>query len=74
MKRPTSFISLSKLRHRFEFQLLAGEEHQKIIQLNNIQKLLSKWIKPSQYKIINISIQNFRGYYIKLSQRKTIYF
>ncbi len=72
-KRPTSFISLSKLRHRFEFQLLAGEEHQKIVQLNNIQKLLSKWIKPNQYKIINISIHSFRGYYSKTFQKDNIF-
>ena len=72
-KRPTSYISLSNRRHRFEFQLLAGEQHQKIIQKNNIQKLISKWIEPNQYEIENISIQNFRGSFAKTFQKNNVF-
>ena len=72
-KRPTSHISLSTRIHRFEFQLLAGEQHQKIIQKNNIQKLISKWVEPNQYKIENISIHNFRGSFSKNFQKGNIF-
>ena len=72
-KRPTSYISLSNRRHRFEFQLLAGEQHQKIIQKNNIQNLISKYIEPSQYEFENISIQNFRGSFARTFQRENVF-
>ena len=72
-KRPTSFISLSNKRYRFEFQLLAGEQHQKIIQKNNIQKLISKWIEPNEYDIENISIQNFQGSFAETFQKGNIF-
>ena len=72
-KRPTSYISLSNRRHRFEFQLLTGEQHQKIIQKNNIQNLISKWIEPNQYEIENISIQNFRGSFANTFQKNNVF-
>ena len=72
-KRPTSYISLSNRRHRFEFQLLAGEQHKKIIQKNNVQNLISKWIEPDQYEIENTSIQNFRGSFAKTFQKNNIF-
>ena len=71
--RPTSYISLSNRRHRFEFQLLAGEEHQKAIQKNNIQKLILKWIEPDQYEIENVSIQNFKGSFAKVFQKDYVF-
>ena len=72
-KRPTSYISLSNRRHRFEFQLLAGEQHKKIRQKNNIQNLISKWIEPNQYEIENTSIQNFRGSFAKTFQKDNVF-
>ncbi len=72
-KRPTSYISLSNRRHRFEFQLLAGEQHQKILEKNNIQRLISKWIEPNQYDFENVFIQNFSGSYAKTFQRENIF-
>jgi 2-polyprenyl-6-methoxyphenol hydroxylase-like FAD-dependent oxidoreductase len=71
--RPTSYISLSNKRHRFEFQLLAGEQHQKVIKKNNIQNLISKWIQHDHYEIENVSIQNFRGSYAKTFQKDNIF-
>ena len=71
--RPTSYISLSNRRHRFEFQLLAGEQHQKVIQKNNVQNLISKWIEPDQYEIENVYIQNFRGSFAKSFQKDYVF-
>lgn len=71
--RPTTYISLSKRRHRFEFQLLAGEQHQKAIQKINIQNLISKWIEPDQCEIENVSIQNFRGSFAKTFQKDCVF-
>ena len=72
-KRPTSYISLSNSRHRFEFQLLTGEQHEKIIQKNNIENLISKWIEPHQYEFENITIQNFRGSFAKTFQKENVF-
>ncbi len=72
-ERPTSYISLSNKRHRFEFQLLAGEQHQKIIQKNNVQKLIAKWLEPNQFNIENISINNFRGSFAKTFQKDNVF-
>ena len=72
-KRPTSYISLSNRRHRFEFQLLTGEQHEKIIQKNNIENLISKWIEPHQYEFENITIQNFTGSFAKTFQKDNIF-
>ena len=71
--RPTTYISLSSRRHRFEFQLLAGEQHQKVIQKHNIQNLISKWIEPDHYMIENVSIQNFRGSFAKSFQKDSVF-
>ena len=71
--RPTTYISLSSRRHRFEFQLLAGEQHQDAIQKNNIHNLISKWIKPDQYEIENVSIQNFKGSFAKSFQKENVF-
>ena len=72
-ERPTSFISLSNLRHRFEFQLLAGETNQKIIQKKNIQKLISKWLEPNKYEIETFYIHNFKGSFLKTFQNNNIF-
>ncbi len=71
--RPTTFISQSSRRHRFEFQLLAGEQHQKAIQINNIKNLISQWIEPDQYEIENVFIQKFRGSFAKSFQKDYVF-
>jgi len=72
--RPISYISLSKQRYRFEFQLLTGEVHSEILDKKTIKRFLSNWISTNEFEIINQEIYNFRGLCIDNFQYKNIFF
>jgi len=66
--RPTVFMHSPGGKHRFEFQLLTGENPIQMKNKNSVQSLLLKWLEPSQYKILRSEIYKFRG--IKANQWK----
>jgi 3-(3-hydroxy-phenyl)propionate hydroxylase len=59
--RPTIFMHSPGGRHRFEFQLLAGEDLNQMKKESSVQSLLLKWLEPLQYKILRSEIYKFRG-------------
>jgi 3-(3-hydroxy-phenyl)propionate hydroxylase len=48
-------------RHRFEFQLLAGENSIEMKSNNSVYKFLSPWLDSSQYTIERSEVYKFRG-------------
>jgi 3-(3-hydroxy-phenyl)propionate hydroxylase len=48
-------------RHRFEFQLLAGENSLEMKSNNSVYKFLSPWLDSSQYTIERSEVYKFRG-------------
>ena len=59
--RPTVFMHSPGRRHRFEFQLLAGENPNEMKSQNSVQSLLLKWLAPSEYTVLRSEIYKFRG-------------
>ena len=59
--RPTVFMHSPEGRHRFEFQLLAGENSIEMKSNNSVYKFLSPWLDSSQYTIERSEVYKFRG-------------
>ena len=59
--RPTVFMHAPEGRHRFEFQLLAGEDSIEMKSNNSVYKFLSPWLDSSQYTIERSEVYKFRG-------------
>ena len=59
--RPMAFLYTSKTKHRFELQLLAGEDPDEMKSKDTISKLLSKWLKPNQYSIERREVYKFKA-------------
>lgn len=59
--RPTVFMHSPGKKHRFEFQLLAGENPKEMSSESSVHKLLLSWLEPSQYTIERKEVYKFRG-------------
>ena len=59
--RPTTFLSTSKTKHRFEFQLLAGEDAEEMKSNKSINRLLKVWLEPNEYTIERREVYQFRA-------------
>ena len=59
--RPTSSSNLSKIKSRWEFQLLPGENKEEMLLDENISKLMDKYVDSASYKILRKDVYNFRA-------------
>lgn len=59
--RPTVSIHMPANRHRFEFQLLAGEISKNMQSVESATSLLSTWLKPNEFSIDQIDIYKSRA-------------
>ena len=59
--RPIAFLYTSKTKHRFELQLLAGEDPEQMKSKDSINKLLSNWLQPNEYTIERREVYKFRA-------------
>ena len=72
-ERPTIFTTLTKNRVRLEFQLLAGEYGEKIINDNNFTKLISPFLNDKKYDLERTSIYRYRGNCASVLRIKNIF-
>ena len=72
-ERPTIFTTLTKNRVRLEFQLLAGEYGEKIINDNNFAKLISPFLNDKKYDLERTSVYRYRGNCANVLRRKNIF-
>ena len=59
--RPTSYIALSEIRYRFQFQLLTGEKKEDMCSISKVHDLISNWLAPHQYNIEYLTTFEFKG-------------
>ena len=72
-ERPTIFTTLTENRVRLEFQLLAGEYGEKIINDNNFAKLISPFLNDKKYDLERTSIYRYRGNCASVLRIKNIF-
>jgi 3-(3-hydroxy-phenyl)propionate hydroxylase len=60
--RPYAAIELPGMRYRFEFMLLPGEKAEQLTTQSAAERLISRWLKPSDiHKIERSVVYTFRG-------------
>ena len=59
--RPSSYVTLSERRYRFQFQLLTGEKKEDMCSISKVHDLISNWLNPQQYNIEYLTTFEFKG-------------
>lgn len=59
--RPSTFIPTPGLFRRFELMLMPDESADEMLHPNKISELLSKWLKPEDYRITRSTVYQFHA-------------
>ena len=71
--RPTTYTLSPGNRHRWEFQLLAGERANKMLKEETISRLISPWLEKNRYELDRVAVYNFRGVHAEELRHKNIF-
>lgn len=60
-KRPTTCVPLGPGRHRWEFMVVAGDDHESLLHDVSLETLLGAWAEPASLQVERRAIYNFHG-------------